>query len=77
MKTIPEMSEVELRDITSWAIKAAIDQLPPKTCVVLLFTPFGAGMGTGQYASNAKRDDIINLLRETADRLDRNEGNPR
>lgn len=56
--------------------KSITKMLPPKFLFTLLV--FGEGEpGISNYISNCSRDDMIKALRETADRLERNEDNPR
>ncbi len=47
----------------------------PNTFICILVGPFHPG--TCNYISNGKREYVIKALRETADRLENNEDNPR
>jgi hypothetical protein len=57
------------------AIQEYFKDLGIKTGFALLTFDFG-GPGTGNYVSNANRDDMILALRETADKLERNQDIP-
>lgn len=71
-KPLDDMTEPELRDLTRRCMNALKDRLPPNTAFTLIYCPFG-GPGIGQYGSNASRPEMIRMLRETADRLERRE----
>ena len=49
---------------------------PRRTGFLLLVFGFGAP-GVANYVSNGTRAEMIRVLRETADRLERNQDNPR
>ena len=82
VKKIEEMDREELTRFCNGLARLIIEQLPPgpsaqgKCLFVLLFTQT-TEPGTCQYVSNANRKDIIKFLRESADRLERKEDNPR
>jgi len=69
-KHLDDMTEPELRDLTTRCLNAVKDRLPTDTGFVLLFFPFG-GPGVSQYGSNCNRSDMITALREAANRLER------
>lgn len=82
MKLLRDMTEPELRDffrgIASWIENA----LPPGPsakgkCLFALIVTDTIEPGIGQYVSNVQRADMIKMLRETADRLEKREDIPR
>lgn len=70
MKPLEDMTEPELRKLTSSILDAIKARLPEGTGFCVLFWPFGEH-GISQYGSNARRQDMILALRECADRLER------
>lgn len=73
MKQLVDMTEPELRDLTTAVLNAVKSRLPRGTGFVVLFWPFSEHPGISQYGSNARRPDMIRALREAADRLERRE----
>ena len=69
MKRIEDMTEVELRELTTRILDAIKSRLPADTAFTVLFWPVGTH-GIAQYGSNCHRSDMIAGLRETADRLE-------
>lgn len=51
------------------------DVLPDHVGFILLTFPYNEERGRANYISSANREDCIKFLRETADRLERNEDN--
>ena len=76
MKQLDDMTEPELRRLTTAVCAAVESRLPKGTGFCVLFWPFGAP-GISQYGANARRGDMIAALREAADRLERREDVPR
>jgi hypothetical protein len=76
MKQLDNMSEPELRDLMNNVAHAVNALLPKGTGFIVLAAPFNKS-GIAQYVSNGTRSDCIMWLRETADRLESNEENPR
>lgn len=70
--TLDNMTEAELRTITNHLCRAIKERLPPDTGFCVLFFPFG-GLGVSHYGSNCCRADMIEALREAADRLENRE----
>jgi hypothetical protein len=77
MKLLKDMTEPELREFFTQLARTIESELPPGPsangkCLFFLIvadeTP-----GVGQYVSNVHRVDAIKLLRECADRLERNQ----
>jgi hypothetical protein len=82
VKLIRDMTEPELREFFSALARKVEDELPPGPsakgkCLFALIVSDDTGPGVGQYVSNVRRADMIKLLRETADRLERREDIPR
>ncbi len=75
-KQLEDMTEPELRELTTRVLNAVKDRLPDGVMFTVLFSPFG-NHGVGHYGSNCRRADMIQLLRETADRLERRQDVPR
>lgn len=78
LKKLEDLTEPELRDlmstlasITEHILTLAVEGTPLFT--ILVFND----PKVGQYVSNCERLSIIEALRETADRLERNEDVPR
>lgn len=69
MKQLEDMTEPELRSLTTGILNAVEASLPGGTLFAVLFWPPGTH-GIAQYGSNAKRSGMIDALRETADRLE-------
>lgn len=76
MKLLEDMTEPELRALTSSILDAVNSRLPDNTGFAVLFWPIGTH-GIAQYGSNCRRADMIASLRETADRLERRQDVPR
>ena len=76
MKLLIDMDELELRALTTEVLDSLKDVLPDETCFTVLFWPFGQP-DVGQYGSNAARPEMIQALREVADRLERRMDVPR
>lgn len=70
MKQLEDMTEPELRQLTTDILNGVEARLPFGTGFCVLFWPFG-DHGVSQYGSNARREDMILALRECADRLER------
>jgi hypothetical protein len=66
----------EILEILFNAIQQYFKDMGIDTGFALLTFDFG-GPGTGNYVSNADSDDMILALRETADKLERNQDIPR
>lgn len=81
-RRLDEMDEAQLRHYCRELASKVERLLPPgpsargRCLFVLLFTDT-CEPGTAQYVANAQREDMIQFLRETADRLERREDNPR
>ncbi len=71
-KRLDEMTEPELGQLMTRAAEAVKVVMPPRTGYVVLAFEFNAP-AIGQYIANAERASVIQLLRETADRLERRE----
>jgi hypothetical protein len=76
VKQLEDMTEPELRELTTRVLNAVKERLPPNTSFTVLFWPFGEH-GIAQYGSNSERADMIKALRECADRLERRQDVPR
>lgn len=66
------------KDLTTNQLEAAMGVLTdiwPDMFICLLVAPFNPGISN--YISNGSRKDVITALRETADRLEKNQDNPR
>lgn len=70
------MGEADLKETMQAAADAVVRIMPRRTLFVVLAADPG-GPGVAQYISNARRPDMIRFLRETADRLERREDDPR
>ncbi len=73
------MNRIEKTENIISAIAGAIDEFlketdGPKGFAIILFDFYKPGVSN--YLSNAKREDIIKALRETADRIEKNETIP-
>lgn len=82
MKTLADMTEPELRKFFRKLARKIEEQLPPGPsaqgkCLFALIVADTEGPGVGQYVSNVRRKDMIEMLRETADRLEKREDIPR
>jgi hypothetical protein len=82
MKLLRDMTEPELLDYFSGLANLIENRLPPGPsrkgkCLFVLLVTDETGPRTAQYVSNARRGDIIQFLRETADRLEGREDIPR
>lgn len=76
MKRLAHMTEPELRDYFNVTSRWLESKLPPGPsskgkCLFVLLVCDESNIA--QYASNARRQDIIKFLRETADRLESRE----
>lgn len=76
MKKLEDMTEPELRELTTRILKGVEAKLPSNTGLCVLFWPFGEHK-VAQYGSNSRRKDMILALRECADRLEKREDVPR
>lgn len=76
MKQLEDMTEPELRELTTAVLDSVKALLPPNTGFCVLFWPFGSH-GVSQYGSNSRREDMIKALRECADRLEKRQDVPR
>lgn len=76
MKALEDMTEPELRELTTQILNAVKERLPATTGFAVLFWPHGEH-GISQYGSNCSRKDMILALRECADRLERRQDVPR
>lgn len=76
MKKIEDMTEPELRELTTRICRGVSEKLPAMTGFCVLFWPIGTH-NVAQYGSNCHRVDMVTALRETADRLERREDVPR
>jgi hypothetical protein len=78
MKKLEDMTEPELQELMhacALDIELAANHLgveKPRFVLVLFNDP-----KTAQYVANCRRKDIIKAMRETADRLEKNEDVPR
>jgi hypothetical protein len=82
MKLIRDMTEPELREFFRNLASEIEARLPPGPsakgkCLFALIVADTMEPGVGQYVSNVQRPDMIRLLRETADRLEKREDIPR
>lgn len=82
MKLIRDMTEPELRRFFRSVARKVEAMLPPGPsahgkCLFALIVADAVEPGIGQYVSNVQRADMVRLLRETADRLERREDIPR
>lgn len=73
---LDDLTLPELRLLTNRVGMSVKRVLPPESGFVCLFWDF-TKQGVGQYVSNARREDMVKFLRETADRLERMEDSPR
>ena len=71
-KHLYDMTEPELKALTTRCMNALKERLGDGVGFCLLFSPMGEP-GVGQYGSNVRREDMVKMLRETADRLERRE----
>ena len=69
------MTFEDLMKMLGYAIEHTLEDNFGKMGFALLVFDFGAP-GTGNYISNANREDMIKSLRETADRLEKNQDIP-
>lgn len=76
MKDLEDMTEPELREMTTSILNAIAVRLPPATHFAVVFWPPG-DYKVGQYGSNCERAGMIKSLREVADRLERRQDVPR
>lgn len=63
MKSLDEMTEVELRDTMTRICGAIKDRLPPHTAFIVLCAPFDGRVA--QYSSNVARETAIPWMLET------------
>lgn len=74
VKDVFEKTKIEMRRLGG-AIEEALGYLHHKKMgFVLTVFEFGEDSRTGNYISNAKREDVILALRELADRLEIKQG---
>lgn len=81
MKLIRDMTEPELREVFKKLALKVESELPPGPskngkCLFALIVADAIEPGVGQYVSNVVREDMIRLLRETANRLEAREDIP-
>jgi len=82
MKRLSQMTEGQLGEYFNWLARELERELPPgpsakgKALFCLLVTDT-IEPGTAQYVSNVVREDMVKMLRETADRLENREDTPR
>jgi hypothetical protein len=77
-KLLKDMTEPELKAMFSGIAKWLENALPPGpgprgNCLFALVVTDSIEPGVGQYVSNVVRSDMVKMLRETADRLERRE----
>lgn len=82
MKLIKDMTESELRAFFTDMARAIEEKLPagPSNkgkCLFVLLVSDRIEPGVGQYISNMQRASTVQLLRETADRLEKHQDTPR
>lgn len=70
MKRLEDMTEPELSALTTSILNGIKAKLPDASAFMVLFWPIGTH-GVAQYGSNCIRADMIQALREAADRLDK------
>lgn len=70
MKLLEDMTEPELRLLTNLVLDAVRAGLPEGAGFCVLYWSYG-DRGVVQYGSNARREDMVQALREAADRLER------
>lgn len=73
---LEDMTEPELRELTTAILRGIEDKLPAGVGFAVQYWPIGTH-GIAQYGSNCTRRDMISMLRETADRLERRQDVPR
>jgi hypothetical protein len=81
-RLLKDLTEPELRDYFRGLARMIEGALPPGPsskgrCLFALIVTDTMEAGIGQYVSNVQRADMIKMLRETADRLEKNEDIPR
>lgn len=76
MKKLEDMTEPELRGLTTAILDGIKAKLPTGCGFCVLFWPIGTH-GVAQYGSNCFRADMIENLRATADRLEARQDVPR
>ena len=81
-KLMVDCDEVELKVKMDQAIRWLENHLPggngPRgNALVVLLASGTFEAGVAQYAANARREDIVRFLRETADRLEARDDVPR
>ena len=77
-KLLRDMTEPELSDCLVALARLVEAMLPPGPsakgkCLFALIVTDSVGPGIGQYISNVQRGGMTELLRETANRIERNE----
>lgn len=77
MKPLRDMTEPELKEVFHRVAERVKWSLPKNTLFVVLAMEESEGPGISQYVSNCDRATMSALLRETADRFDRNDIVPR
>ena|ERR1700722_7753670 len=75
-KNLVEMTEPELKQLTTDMMNAIESRLPKGTCFMALFWPVGEPGNFSLYGSNAQRAEMIQVLCGTTDRLDRRQYAP-
>jgi len=71
---LKNMTEPQLRDLLNGLARDVSKRTPKGT---LFFLVLFDDPGLCQYVSNARREDIVKAMRETADRLEQNQDVPR
>jgi len=73
VKALRDMTEPELKKLFRTVAERVKWTLPKGTLFVVLAMEEASGPGISQYVSNCDRGTMAALLRETADRFDRND----
>lgn len=78
---MPEPHDLEytkelMRGLGTGVDEAAEHVMGRKMAFVVLLADFGTDLATGNYVSNIKREDVIKMLRETANRLEKRQDIP-
>jgi len=74
MKPINQMNKAELTELMNRLATLVRGNIPEKTFFMMLV---GDDLSEMQYVSNSNRQDVIQAMRECADRLERKEDRPR
>jgi hypothetical protein len=68
--SLSDMTEPELREVMIAAIRSARSALPAGTQIIMLAMDES---NIAQYIATVERSSVVQVLRETADRLERRE----